>query len=115
MVRLVTESVHNGRAVEAESIPSPSFPHDFPFPKQQTSDTMQSTTVGQPTRKTALPQEYSAQIHDWDLTLAAAAELTKTGHASGRERVYRYFVISDDCRPNKTKKYEEKITKKIQK
>src|SRR3546814_1319843 len=82
MVRLVTESVHNGRAVEAESIPSPSFPHDFPFPKQQTSDTMQSTTVGQPKRKTALPQEYSAQIHDWDLTLAAAAELTKAGLAA---------------------------------
>src|SRR3546814_11569261 len=82
MVRLVTESVHNGRAVEAESIPSPSFPHDFPFPKQQTSDTMQSTTVGQPKRTTALPQEYSAQPHDWDLTLAAAAELTKAGLAA---------------------------------
>src|SRR3546814_11386363 len=82
MVRLVTESVHNGRAVEAESIPSPSFPHDFPFPEQQTSDTMQSTTVGQPKRKTALPQESSAQIHDWDLTLAAAAELTKEGLAA---------------------------------
>src|SRR3546814_4338914 len=43
---------------------------------------MQSTTVGQPKRKTALPQEYSAQIHDWDLTLAAAAELTKAGLAA---------------------------------
>src|SRR3546814_9141173 len=43
---------------------------------------MQSTTVGQPKRKTALPHEYSAQIHDWDLTLAAAAELTKAGLAA---------------------------------